>query len=542
MISFNQVTFTYPNAAQPALQNVSLQLRDGSFTLVVGESGSGKSTLLRCVNGLVPHFSGGQLLGDVRVLGIDPVQAGPEVMSQQVGFVLQDPEAQFVMDTVEDEIAFGLENRALPRQDIRVRVEEVLDLLDLEPLRARKLETLSGGERQRTAIASVLAMRPRVLVLDEPTSQLDPKSAEDVLNALVRLNADLGLTIVLSEHRLERVLPFVDTVVALFAPSLERELHIGTPAQVMPHIDLAPPLIQLAKALDWHPLPMTIKEGKAFSAQLVRPEIASAPAAAGAHTNMAPLLDVRHIDFGYGPQPVLKEVSLQVRAGEVLALLGRNGSGKSTLLKCIIGLNKPKRGEVRLDGTSTAGQSVAQLSQRIGYLPQDPNALLFADTVAEELAITLRNHHVPAAELQPRVAAALHQLGLADKAQRYPRDLSTGERQRVAFGAITITQPRVLLLDEPTRGLDYAAKRQLVRLLSEWRVAGTAIVLVTHDVEMAAEIADRVAVLSQGEVIAEGAPAEVLATSPWFAPQISRLFPATPWLTVEDVLKALKSL
>ena len=538
MISFDQVTFTYPNAAQPALQNVSLQLRDGSFTLVVGESGSGKSTLLRCINGLVPHFSGGQLQGNVRVFGLDPIQAGPEVMSQHVGFVLQDPEAQFVMDMVEDEIAFGLENRALPRQDIRVRIEEVLDLLDLEPLRARKLETLSGGERQRVAIASVLALRPRVLVLDEPTSQLDPKSAEDVLNALVRLNADLGLTIVLSEHRLERVLPFVDTVVALFAPTSAQELLSGTPSEVMPHIDLAPPLIQLAKALGWQPLPMTIKEGKVFSGRLVKPVLKPATPSDTPFV-IPPLLDVRDIDFGYSTQQVLRDVSLQVRAGEVLALLGRNGSGKSTLLKCIIGLLKPKRGEVRLDGKSTAGKSVTQLSQRIGYLPQDPNALLFADTVAEELAITLRNHHTPALEIQPRIDKALNQLGLAGKASLYPRDLSTGERQRVAFGAITITQPRILLLDEPTRGLDYAAKRQLVRLLNEWRAAGAAIVLVTHDVELAAEIADRVAVLSQGEVIAEGVPAQVLAASPWFAPQISRLFPDTDWLTVEDVLRAV---
>ena len=538
MIVFNDVSFTYPNAAQPALRRVSLQLHAGAFTLVVGESGTGKSTLLRCINGLVPHFSGGQLAGEVRVVigsnQLDPVRLGPEVMSQYVGFVLQDPEAQFVMDTVEDEIAFGLENRALPRSEIRVRVEEVLDLLDLEPLRARKLETLSGGERQRVAIASVLALRPQVLVLDEPTSQLDPKSAEDVLNALVRLNADLGLTVVLSEHRLERVLPFVDMVVAL-SPD---EVISGSPSEVMPRIELAPPLIQLAKALNWQPLPMTIKDGKRFSARMARP---SAPSILPPVTTPNPqlLLDVRHIEFGYGSQRTLKDVSLQVRAGEVLALLGRNGSGKSTLLKSIIGLVKPRRGEIILQGQNMAQQSVAQRSQHIGYLPQDPNTLLFADTVAEELAITLRNHGVPTAEIARRVARSIEALGLADKAQRYPRDLSTGERQRVAFGAITITQPKLLLLDEPTRGLDYAAKRHLIEQFQSWRAGGAGIVLVTHDVELAAEVADRVAVLSQGELIAEGQPAAVLATSPWFATQVSRLFPETGWLTVEDVLRAM---
>jgi len=252
MIRIDGLGFHYPDQVLPALDNVNLALPESAFALVTGHSGSGKSTLLRCINGLVPHFSGGRIRGRVRVNGLDPVAATPRVMSRHVGFVFQDPETQFVLDRVEDEIAFALENAAVPRPEMRLRVEEVLDLLDLSPLRERRLGTLSGGERQRVAIASALAFRPQIMVLDEPTSQLDPKSAEDVLSALVRLNQDLGLTILLAEHRLERVLPFVDQIVHLVR-GVPGALS-GSPREVLKQIELAPPVVRLAKGLGWHPL------------------------------------------------------------------------------------------------------------------------------------------------------------------------------------------------------------------------------------------------------------------------------------------------
>ncbi len=272
MITFEHVSFTYPSATRPALNNVSFELPSGDFVLLVGPSGAGKSTLLRCINGLVPHFSGGALTGNIRVNDLDPVAATPQVMSRHVGFVFQDPEAQFVMDRVEDEMAFALENAAMPPVEMRVRVEETLDLLDLAPLRDRALVTLSGGERQRVAIAAALALRPEILILDEPTSQLDPKSAEDVLTALVRLNQDLGLTILLAEHRLERVLPFVDSL--LYLDDASGPVRVGDPRDVLPEVELGPPLVQLGKRLGWQPLPLTIKEGLRFSRRLARQEVA----------------------------------------------------------------------------------------------------------------------------------------------------------------------------------------------------------------------------------------------------------------------------
>jgi energy-coupling factor transport system ATP-binding protein len=544
MIEFENVSFTYAGAAKPALDNISLWIPEGEFTLLIGTSGAGKSTLLRCVNGLTPHFSGGHLRGTIRVAGLDPVAATPAAMSRHVGFVFQDPEAQFVMDRVEDEIAFALENAAMPPQEMRVRVEETLDLLDLAPLRDRPLINLSGGERQRVAIAAALAFRPQILALDEPTSQLDPKSAEDVLNALARLNADLGLTILLVEHRLERVLSFADSLVYLDRAG---GALTGEPRAVLSQIDLGPPLIQLGKALGWEPLPFTIKEGRRFSRrQDVKTEAGKseapprqrAPAKAG-----PPRLAASDIHFAYGREQVLRGVDLAVAQGEMVALMGRNGSGKTTLLKSLVGLVRPARGRVLVDGRDVTGQDVADMARRVGYLPQDPNSVLFAETVLDEVMITLRNHGLhpdqsgEAPPVDPR--ALLARLHLADKANAYPRDLSVGERQRVALAAITVTKPSALLLDEPTRGLDYAAKEGLVELLRGWRDEGMAIVVVTHDVELAALLADRVVLMSQGEIIASGPPAEVMGASPLFAPQVARLFPGRGWLTVEDALAGL---
>jgi len=543
LISFKRLTYTYPEATIPALRGVNLDLDEGIFALVMGPSGAGKSTLLRCINGLVPHFSGGALEGTITVNGLDPVQATPQVLSRHVGFVFQDPEAQFVVDRVEDEIAFALENAALPPQEMRVRVEEALDLLDLAPLRNRRLDTLSGGERQRVAIAAALALRPRILVLDEPTSQLDPKSAEDVLHALVRLNSDLGLTIVLVEHRLERVLPFVDHLIYLSGSG--SVTAAGPPGQVLRHLDLLPPLVSLGKALGWDPLPLTVKEGRRFSREWANRLDLLGGEPMSQSTNgqtkppaHEPYLQARDLTVGYNGQPVLRGVDLDVWPGEIVALMGRNGSGKTTLLKSVVGLLQAQQGWLKIKGEKVAGRDVAELCRHVGYLPQNPNALLFADTVLEELLITLRNHGL---EADPPISphSLLERRNLGDKASAYPRDLSAGERQRVALGSITVTQPGALLLDEPTRGLDYKAKRALVELLQGWRDEKMAIVLVTHDVELAAAAADRVILMSQGEIIASGAPGQVLGSSPLFAPQVARLFPGTGWLTPEDALSTL---
>jgi len=528
MIRFDKFGIQYPQAQQPALHNASLSIADGAFTLVIGASGSGKSTLLRAINGLVPHFTGGSVFGRVTTNGVDPIALGPQQMSAHVGFVFQNPDAQFVTDRVEDEIAFTLENAALPRQKMSIRVEEALDLLELSHLRRRRIDTLSGGQRQRAAIASAIALRPRILVLDEPTSQLDPKSADDVLQALLRLNHDLGLTIVLSEHRLERVAPFADQVVQLAGPY--EPIVVGTARDVLATAQLAPAVVRVARRMRWAPLPLSVKEGRAFAARM---RITAAPRRAHVRDGAAVLIEARAVEAGYGATRALHEASLTLRRGEIVCMLGRNGSGKSTLLKCLIGLVRPTHGRITIDGRDTSRMSIAEAARSVAYVPQDPGALLFAETVADELRITLRNHgRTPTPE---HIARTLEQFELAHLAEAYPRDLSAGERQRTALAALCVTQPQALLLDEPTHGLDYAAKQNLTRILHSMRDRDAAILCVTHDVEFAAALADRTVLMSEGRVLYDGAPDELLAHSPLFATQTARLFPDSGCLIPEDV-------
>jgi energy-coupling factor transporter ATP-binding protein EcfA2 len=535
MISFDHVSYSYPDTPYPALTDVSFTLPEGEITLVTGPSGAGKSTLLRCLNGLVPHFSGGTLKGTLSVCGLNPVMTSPRVMSGYVGFVFQDPESQFVMDHVEAEIAFALENAALPRAEMLNRVQEVMALLDLTALRTRSIDTLSGGEKQRVAIAAALALHPQVLVLDEPTSQLSPESAHEVLTAVAHINITLGITVLLAEHRLERILPFAHRM--LHMRGRGKEVLVGEPREILSQISQTPPLIHLAKALDWKPLPVTIEEGCKFSRDLA----VKGPLPATVHIMPGgqPFIETESLSFAYGNRPALRGVNIQLFPGEVVALLGQNGAGKTTLLKCLIGLLRPSAGSVKVAGRDIAGKEVADICRDVGYLPQDPNALLFADTVAEELHITLRNHNIALRDAPVSSQMLLERLGLLDKSTTYPRDLSVGERQRVALGAILVTQPKALLLDEPTRGLDYEPKQALSRLLRQWREEGLAVLLVTHDVEFAATVADRALLMQEAEITAQGSVAEVLSLSSQYATQISQLFPGTGWLTAKDALVGL---
>ncbi len=482
MVRLRDLTFTYPGGSRPALRGVSLDVPRGAFVLLSGPSGSGKSTLLRVLNGLVPHFSGGRIAGQVRVDGLDPIALGPQVMSRHVGFVFQDPEAQFVVESVEDEIAFALENAGMPREEMRRRVEKALEQTALGPFRARKISTLSGGEQQRLALAAALALRPSLLALDEPTSQLDPQSAEEVLSALESLHAQ-GITVILAEHRLERVLPLADWVVSLTA---EGELGVSSAKYHVPRTTYYVP------RTTYH-VPRTRY-----------------------------VLRVAGVEVRYGEKAALRDVSLEVRAGEIVVLMGRNGAGKSTLLRAVMGLLPLHGGDILLEEQSIRGWPTARRARRIAFLPQDPNALLFAESVSEELAVTLRNHGMKV-DAQA-IASLLEQLGLDDKAQRYPRDLSVGERQRVALGTVTITRPAVLLLDEPTRGLDAQSKARLAALLEGWRAEGMGIVLATHDVELAARLADRIALLEAGRLSITGAPSRVFEKHPEFAPKSGNSF------------------
>ncbi|MFC2036511.1 ABC transporter ATP-binding protein [Chloroflexota bacterium] len=537
MIQFNHLTYHYPGTQSPVLQDLQVGIEEGEFLLVMGPSGAGKSTLLRCLNGLVPHFYGGTVSGQVRVDGRDPVSLGPKGMADVVGFVLQDPEAQFVVDKVEDELAFALENHGLDPIIMRKRVEETLDQLNIAHLRQRSVNTLSGGERQRVAIAAVMTLQPQVLVLDEPTSQLDPQAAEEVLDTVVKLNQDLGLTIILSEHRLERVVQYVDRV--LYLPGNGQSPILDEPRTVLREVDLTPPLITLAKALGWSPLPLTIKEGRRFARQQARiPAPASALQPPISSLQSPTSVSVQKLTYSYNGHPALQDVSLDVYQGELVALMGRNGSGKTTLLKQLVGLLRPDQGSVQITDPGsqrrldTRRKTIDDIIQVIGYVPQNPSALLFNDTVSQELDFTRRGHQLPPGNY----ATLLEPLGLTTLADHYPRDLSVGERQRVALAAILVAEPQILLLDEPTRGLDYQQKSALVALLQREKAQGRTIIMATHDVELVANCADRVVLLGGGQVVVDGPVRQVMSESLVFASQINKLFRDPAMLTVDDVL------
>jgi energy-coupling factor transport system ATP-binding protein len=559
VIEFDDVTITYSGAARPTLTNVDLRIDEGELCLVIGPTGSGKSTLLRATNGLVPHFTGGLLAGRVCVDGRDTRTHRPRDLADVVGLVGQDPMDGFVTDVVEDELAYGMESLGLPPTVMRKRVEETLDLMGLSDLRERPLATLSGGQQQRVAIGSVLTTHPRVLVLDEPTSALDPQAAEEVLAALTRLVHDLGLTVVLAEHRLERVLQYADRVVYL--PGAGRPVVAGEPGEVMAVSALAPPVVELATVAGWSPLPLSVRDARRQAGTLrsrlteapvpaprrARPGGAQAsPADPNAPVDDAPrrsapagrtLARVRDLVVSYRGVPALRGVEVTLTRREVVAVMGRNGAGKSSLLKSLVGLVRPASGDVQVSGQDPVRTGPAELVRLAGLVPQEPGDLLYADSVAAECAMADKD-----ATATPGTCQALFdELAPGVPADRHPRDLSEGQRLTLALAVVLTARPPLVLLDEPTRGLDYTAKRRLVRVLRGLAAEGHGVVLATHDVELVAEVAHRVVVLGDGEVVADGPAADVVVASPAFAPQVAKVLAPLPWLTVEDVRTALET-
>ncbi len=494
MISLEHVTFTYPSASSPALTDLTLSVREGEFVLVAGASGSGKSTLLRVLPRLVPHHSGGRFSGRVTIDGRDVTLAAPRELAGAVGFVPQDPEAHATADRVVPELAFAMENLGVPQAQMRKRVEEVIDQLGIAHLRDRRLDTLSGGERQRVAIAAVLTALPRVLVLDEPTSALDPQSAEDVFAVLVRLRDELGLTIVCAEHRLERVAAFSDSVVFF-----GEELSVGSPREVFASSPYAPPVSMLGRAFGWSPLPLTVREGRSFASSLQVAPPAVRPRTAG---------DVAMRCNGIEVPNVLRGVSLELRRGEIAALVGRNGAGKTTLMRVLAGIQKASRGSV--DGVRRG---------RAAFVPQRAEMLLFRDRVRDEV----------------RSPEWLARLGLSGVADRHPWTLSAGQRLWTALATAFTRDVDVLLLDEPTRGLDPVGKDLLASVLREKADAGVAVLLVTHDVELVARAADRIHMLAEGEIVASGPVREVLGESLLFSSQTSKVMADPRFLVPSDV-------
>jgi energy-coupling factor transporter ATP-binding protein EcfA2 len=535
VIDFDRVTVTYDASQPPVLREVSLHIEEGELCLVVGRTGAGKSTLLGAINGLVPHFTGGTLAGRVMVAGRDTASHPPRELADVVGVVGQDPLAGFVTDTVEEELAYGMEQLAVAPEVMRKRVEEALDLLGLAELRRGPLHEISGGQQQRVAIGAALCAHPRVLVLDEPTSALDPVAAEEVLAAITRLVHDLGLTVVLAEHRLERVVQYADTVIHL--PG-DGTAAIGPPAQMLLSATVAPPVVELGRLARWRPLPLSVRDARRRASSLRGRLPIVAPSSPGSGTAAAEtVLRARGIVVRYGPVMAVRGIDLDLRGGEIAAVMGRNGSGKSSLLWAIQGAGRRQAGVVDVAGRDPQGSSPRQARALVALVPQTPSDLLYLNTVGAELA---QADHESAAADAPLARELLDALapGIGDDA--HPRDLSEGQRLSLVLAIQLRAAPRVVLLDEPTRGLDYGAKRALHAIVLRLAEERRAVVIATHDVEFVAASCDRAVVMAQGEVIADGPTPEIVGASPAFAPQVAKVLAPLRYLTVAEVADALQ--
>ncbi|SDP15123.1 energy-coupling factor transport system ATP-binding protein [Pedococcus dokdonensis] len=527
-VVFDDVTIRYAGSAHPTLRSVSFGLEEGELVLVTGRTGSGKSTLLGAVNGTVPHFTGGHLGGRVTVFGQDTRTHRPRDLAGTVGVVRQDPLSGFVTDTVEEELAYTLEQLALEPAAMRRRVEEVLDLLGIADLRDAPLRDLSGGQQQRVAIGSVLTASPRLLVLDEPTSALDPTGAEEVLATLARLVHDLGLTVVLSEHRLERIIGFADRVLEVHD---DGSVLDGTPRAVMATSPLAPPVVQLGRLAGWEPLPLTVREARR-AATTLRAGLSrnpGAPAGARVAPGESPLgggerIVASGLSVTHGDVAAVRAIDLAVRDGEVAVLMGRNGSGKSSLLWALHGSGPRSAGTVTVrtagdQRVDPATESPRARRSHVGLVPQNAPDLLYLDSVRAECHQS--DHESAAAGGTTR--AILDRLAPGTLEDHHPRDLSEGQQLALVLAVQLAATPGALLLDEPTRGLDHPAKEALADLLRDLAAAGTALAVATHDVEFAATVADRVVVLAEGRVVADGPATDVLCDSPAFAPQVAKV-------------------
>jgi len=530
MITFNNVSLIYPHSLHTVFEDLSFTIDEGEMVLVIGATGSGKSSLLRLINGLVPHHTGGILAGDISIDGISTSLTKPGGLAHLIGIVGQNPVHGFVTDTVEEELVFGMEALNFAPDVMRKRVEEILDLLSRAHLRARSISTLSGGEQQRVAIGSALVMHPKVLVLDEPTSALDPIAAEEVLSILHRLVHDLGLTVVISEHKLERVIGFADRIIAI---SADGKTEIDIPEEILKKSAIAPPIVHLARALNLDSVGTSVREVRRMTTHLRDfTPLLSQPGSASGETVVA----IEKLSHFYGEKVALREVSLEFKSGEISAVMGRNGAGKSTLFKSIVGFHTSTGGQIKVLGTDPTELHGRKRLSTIGYIPQEPSDLLIHPSVAKECAASDRDNGLE----DGSTFAFLIRLTPTVNPDAHPRDLSEGQRLSLVLALILCSAPDVLIMDEPTRGLDYQAKSLLVdTLVSYSRNLGKCVLIATHDVELVAEVADRVVFLADGDVVADGATLDVLLSSPAFAPQVAKVMSPAPWLTVKDALRGI---
>jgi energy-coupling factor transporter ATP-binding protein EcfA2 len=542
-IEIKELTYHYPKEIKPVITDINLQLNKGEILFIVGESGSGKSTLAKCISGAVPNFYGGTIQGSVMIDGEDIIEMKHNKRATEVTMVFQDPESQLIMNKVHREIAFGLENVGVESSEIKRRIWEAMQFSNILDIANREINTLSGGQKQRVAITSAIAYLPNCIILDEPTSQLDPASAEDVIALIKKINEELGITIIIIEQRIDKWFDIADKVLILARGEIafsgsKQELYNERKEELL---DFLPNYLKISKALNIVNMPYSLREARRTIEEFKYEY----------ETNMATqdlsgteeIIKIDNLCCKYEDNLVIKGLSTRIRQGEFISIMGANGAGKSTFLKSLMGLisysgsikvlknsfgdDNSKKLTKNLIG-SFSGEyreirklRIKDISRIIGYVSQNPNDYISKETVYSELKFTLDNYSIKDHGVIEDTLKALDLYKLKDK---NPRDLSGGEVQRVAIASILVLRPKVLLLDEPTRGLDSKVKRMLGEILLELNKNGTTVILVTHDVEFASEFCSRFLLMFNGEIVGDGSREEVLGRGIYYTTNINKIF------------------
>lgn len=510
--TLEDVSYKYPRSREFVLSEICLEIHRGEFLGIIGPTGAGKTTLCNALNGIVPQFYGGRFFGRITTAGMDTLEHPISVMANHVGQVFEDPETQLISTSVENEIAFALENLKVPREEIIRRIPQVLEAVRLEGSELKHPHELSGGQKQRLAIAAAMAVQPDLLVLDEPTSQLDPIGGEEVFQTAYELNQELGMTIVMASHSAEEVATYASRIVML---SHGKIMAVGTPDEIYSQIELLeenslrPP--QVARTffsiqqygVEVSEIPVRMKDAEEFLPDLAKeasnPDFAIP---AGEEKRGEPLIAVEDLSHIYPDgTKALGGVSLEIKEGEYVLIIGQNGAGKSTLVKHFLKLLEPTEGVVRIGGTSSTDLSVSELARRIGYVAQNPDNQIFSTSVGDEIGFALRNLDYSEEEVETRTVESLEAMGLMDVRDEHPLALPKGDRARVVIGAILAMKPEIIIFDEPTTGQDYLGASYILEISRKLHQMGKTVIVITHHLYLMPDYAERVVVMGKGTIL-----------------------------------------
>ncbi|MGA2973497.1 MAG: energy-coupling factor transporter ATPase [Candidatus Bathyarchaeia archaeon] len=530
-VAFENFSYRYKGSVQPALKNVSLEIEKGEFVAILGRTDAGKSTFCRALNGIIPHYFGGEIEGRVIVDDVDTRNTTISELARKVGFVFQDPDNQLFSLEVEDDVAFGPENLALPLEEITRRTDWALSVTRLEGYRERAPHTLSGGQKQEVAIAGVLAMYPDILVLDEPTSQLDPIGTQMIWSTIKDLNQKLGMTVIISTQDIEEVARFAERLLVLSngVVTLDGKVReVFGNVEAMQAQGISPPMVtqlfsRLSHVIDFNfKLPITTDEANTRFRQLmagipIQSDKGREELMDGCYATQAPevnsLIMINDLWHTYPDtkNPAISGITLGIKRGEMVAIIGQNGSGKSTVVKHLNGLLKPTRGTVVVDGTDTRTNTVAELSKKVGYVFQNPDNMLFSENLESEVSFGLKNLGLKEEEIQNRISTVLETMNLVSLRKENPRFFSLSDRARSAIASVVAMKPEAIILDEPTTGQDFSEALEIMEFMQKMNRLGNTVIFVTHNMELVAHYAKRVIVLCEGKVLLDGTPKYVFS-------------------------------